>query len=83
MDLKDKVEKVITSEFPRAVVSLQLMDGGRFAGRVVWDGFKGKNDITRQQMLRKVLRKKLGVEAVQVGILLTYTPREVEVMSAA
>jgi hypothetical protein len=39
--------------------------------------------IDRQKAVWKVLRKHLGARASDVSIILTYTPREMELMSAA
>ena len=66
-----------------AQVSTKRLFGGRVSGSVIWGGFDGTDDIERQQTLRKLLSDKLGEEIQDVGILLTYTPREIEIMSAA
>jgi len=78
-----KVKEIIESEFANAIVTVEQLPGGLFAGSIVWDGFEGSDDVERQQLIRKVLRAHLGVEAAQVGILLTYTSTELEVMTAA
>ena len=41
------------------------------------------DEVDRQTMVRNELRDKLGKDARQVGVLLTYTPDELEAMNAA
>jgi len=81
--MEERVKKILDTELPGAVVSLEQFPGSRLTGSVVWDGFEGRDDVDRQQELRKILRENLGDEALQVGILLTYTSRELAIMKAA
>lgn len=78
-----KVKEIIEAEFANSIVTLEQLPGGMFVGSIVWDGFEGSDDVDRQQLIRKVLRERLGAESAQIGILLTYTSTELAVMTAA
>ena len=64
-------------------VELDKEPSGRLHGTVIWEGFDNQDHIERQQLVRKVLKQVLGAEVQQIGVLLTYTPREMRLMSAA
>jgi len=78
-----KLGQILGQAFPGIEVSVDNVPGGRVNGRVVWDGFTDHDNVERQQMIRAALNDGLGAEATQIGILLTYTPHELETMMAA
>ena len=78
-----KLGQILGQAFPGIEVDVDSLPGGRVSGRVVWDGFTDHDNVERQQMIRMALSAGLGAEATQVGILLTYTPHELQVMMAA
>jgi len=81
--MEQRVKDIIESALNGAEALMERLPGGRVSGSVIWGGFDGKDDVERQQMLRKLLEDQLGRDILDVGILLTYTPDEVEVMQAA
>jgi hypothetical protein len=81
--MEQEVIDVLQAEFKGIDVTLDELPGGRLSGRVVWAGFAEWDHVERQNRIRSVLRDKLGDAARNVGVLLAYTPHELEVMEAA
>lgn len=81
--IEQRVTRVLESAFKDVDVNLEVMPSGRISGTVIWAGFDKLDDIERQRMIRDLLQRELGPEAVMVGVLLAYTPDELEAMSAA
>lgn len=78
-----QVKGILKNNFAGMEVVLDTLPDQKITGRVVWEGFTGHDHVARQQMVRQALRDALGAEAQLVGILLTYTPREMNAMRAA
>jgi acid stress-induced BolA-like protein IbaG/YrbA len=78
-----QVREIIEAEFSGARTHLEETTAGRLAGRMVWSGFDGLDQVERQEQLRGVLRNRLGETAAQVSVILTYTPGELQVMQGA
>ncbi len=78
-----QIAQILKQAFPGMTVDLDETMGPRVHGRIVWDGFAGKDQVDRQTTVRERLKQELGAEAQQVGVLLTYTPTELEAMQAA
>lgn len=81
--MEQKVRDVLENAFPGINVETEILPGGRISGFVVWAGFIGMDQVDRQTKVRDALRLGLGEEAQEVGVLLTYTPDEMDAMSAA
>lgn len=81
--MKRKIKQVLEAQFAGIEVDFDKPSGERVNGHVVWEGFTGHDHVDRQQRVRQALRDGLGADAQQVGILLTYTPRELRAMMAA
>ena len=81
--MEQQIAQILTQAFPGMTIDLDETLGPRVHGRIVWDGFDGKDQVDRQTAVRQALKQKLGPEAQQVGVLLTYTPTELEAMQAA
>ena len=81
--MEQRVKEIIETAWQGASALTERLPGGRVSGSVIWEGFDGRDDVERQQMLRKLLADNLGQDIFDVGILLTYTPAEIEVMRAA
>jgi hypothetical protein len=80
----ERVIHVLKEEFPGiSAEELHELPNGKVSGSVSWDGFESVDDVDRQQKIHSVLRERLGAEAQFVGLLLAYTPHELEVMRAA
>lgn len=77
------VRDILGTAFPGIEVLTEVLPDGRISGSVVWAGFTGLDEVDRQDKIRTVLRQELGADAQQVGVLLTYTPDELEAMNAA
>ena len=78
-----EVTDALKAAFPGIEVSIDVLPDGRISGSVVWEGFAGLDQVDRQNKIRTLLRQKLGADAQQVGVLLTYTPDELNAMNAA
>ena len=78
-----QITQILQQAFQGIDVDLDKEPTGRLNGTVVWEGFDGKDMGDRQNLVRNVLKEALGAEVQQVGVLLTYTPREMSSMKAA
>jgi hypothetical protein len=81
--MEQRIIDILQAVFPGMKVQLEIVPGERIWGRVIWAGYADLDDIERQREIRSVLREKLGEDARQVGLLLTYTPDEMRTMEAA
>ncbi len=81
--MEQEVKDTLEAAFSGIQVMLETLPDGRVAGSVVWEGFGDMDDVERQQEVRAELKKRLGSGAVMVGLLLTYTPSEIDAMNAA
>ncbi|MBM3477257.1 MAG: hypothetical protein FJX75_28655 [Armatimonadetes bacterium] len=73
--LKDLLQR----SFPQAEISDlgRPTRESRVGGVLVWDGFAGRTQLQRQQMLWEALRRDLTAdELLDVGFIVTVTPRE-------
>jgi hypothetical protein len=77
-----KVKSILETAFQGIKVLTEVFPDGRISGSVIWAGFDGLDEVDRQTIVRNELRDKLGADAQQVGVLLTYTPDELEAMNA-
>jgi len=80
-----KVKDVLVAEFPKATVDLDVVKPSKkIGGLMVWEGFKGIEQIKRQTKLWKVLRHRLTPEEqLRITAILTVTPQEREVCQEA
>ena len=80
-----KVKDVLVAEFPNATVALEAAKPSKkIGGLMVWEGFKGIEQIKRQTRLWKVLRHRLTPEEqLRITAILTVTPQEREVCQEA
>ena len=78
-----QVTQILKQAFQGMDVNLDERTDIRLSGMVIWEGFDDQDHIERQQMIRKVLKQALGAEFQQIGLLLTYTPREISAMRSA
>jgi len=79
--LKDLLER----SFPQAEISDlgRPTRESRVGGVIVWDGFAGKTQLERQRVLWDALRDSLrSDELLDVGLILTLTPRESQALGA-
>lgn len=83
VEIEQQIITALSSAFTGIVVKLEVMPSGRISGSVVWEYFNGCDDAERQRMIRDVLQRQLGQDSTTVGVLLTYTPEELEEMNAA
>jgi hypothetical protein len=84
MDTVTRAQDVLARRFPGATIELGFFHGARRAhGHMLWAGFEDMEQIDRQQAVYNALRDELGPDAASVSIILTYTPDEFELMSAA
>lgn len=85
IEMKQKVVQALSKAFIGSEVELDpesLLDG-RYTGLIIWAGFDGLDSIDRHRKVKQALITALGNEAANVGILFTYTPVEMQAMSAA
>lgn len=78
-----KVNDILEAGFPGIEIELEMLSNGRISGYVSWTGFAGFDQVDRQNKLRDLLNQELGVDSQRIGVLLTYTPDEMEAMNAA
>ncbi len=81
--MEERVKRALAERLHGIKAELEQLPGGRISGHVIWDGFADQEHVDRQRVIRDALRASLGPEAQQVGVLLAYTPRELELMAAA
>jgi acid stress-induced BolA-like protein IbaG/YrbA len=81
--MESRVKSILETAFQGIKVLTEELPDGRISGSLIWAGFDGFDEVDRQTMVRNELRDKLGTDARQVGVLLTYTPDELEAMNAA
>lgn len=81
--MEQRIVDALTGAFAQARVELDRMSNGRFSGLVVWEGFEPYDSVERQRRVREALVEQLNGEATTVGVLLVYTPRELQSMQAA
>ena len=83
MGFEERVSQVLMAAFPGAAVDVAFGGAERLSGHLVWNGFERKAQMTRQRLVHRVLRKALGPDAQRISIILTYTPREYDLMATA
>lgn len=77
-----KVARILRQSFPGAEVELQRKDAeSKLSGDLIWRGFSGKDQLSRQRKLWKALHEHLSAEdEAKVSLILTLTPRELAVI---
>lgn len=80
-DLMTKVDTILREAYPGAEVTLSWPEDegedGKLLGIVVGEQFDGHDHFERQQMLWKVLRRKLTrAEQVRISAIFAETPAE-------
>lgn len=75
------VKNVLVTNFGNHLEVSRESGEERVSGYLVWDGFNDLEPIDRQHLVREVLRRELRAEVQGVSIILTYTPKEFEIMS--
>ena len=78
-----EVKRLIEQQFGGAEIDIEQTPEGRVVGSVIWDGFDSMDHAERQQEIRYYLRDQLKEKMNSVGVLLMYTPHELELMQAA
>ncbi len=81
--MEREVKDILETAFCGMKVLTEVLPGGRISGSVIWAGFGEMDEVERQNLVRAELRDKLGERAQNVGVLLTYTPEELDAMNAA
>lgn len=85
MELAEILTRILEEAFPGGRVEdlEEAPAGARIGGVLVWEGFDGMEPIDRQAELWRVLREKLSAEQQQqVSLIMAFTPRELEAISA-
>ena len=80
--LINKVESVLKGAFRGATADLeQTKPSDKIGGLLIWDGFSGAEQLSRQQALSKVLREGLSKQELgRLTTILAATPAEAAVM---
>ena len=82
--MEERLRQILETAFPGAKINLERIPGSeRMSGYIAWDGFEDWEQMDRQEAIWKALREHLGAGAPGVSIILSYTPREMELMRAA
>jgi acid stress-induced BolA-like protein IbaG/YrbA len=81
--VNQKLEDLLLAQFPQSQVHLKgNPPKTRIHGRIVWEGFSGMDQISRQDMLWKVIRNHFGVQAAEISTIFTFTPQVERLMAA-
>ena len=81
--MENKIVQALNQAFTGSTVELNRLSNGRLTGLIVWQGFDDLDSFDRHTLVKQALIAALGNEANNVGILFTYTPVEMQAMSAA
>ena len=81
--MEQRVKEALAQAFAGSQVELDTAPDGRYSGLLIWDGFEDQDSVDRHRRVRQALIELLKEDAVNVGILFTYTPREMAAMRAA
>ena len=85
MALRTDVSNILTARFPGArVEGLRRAPGGtRLGGTIVWDGFAGKTQLGRQDLLWGALKDSLSEdEQAEISLLMTVTEEDLDLILA-
>jgi hypothetical protein len=75
--LKKRVISLIRPHFPGCTIEWRKTSrGDRIGGDIVWSGFRGMDQLDRQEILWDALGKLKVDERRQVGMFFTFTPDE-------
>ncbi|MBM3957740.1 MAG: hypothetical protein FJ313_06770 [Gemmatimonadetes bacterium] len=80
-----KLRKMLVDGFPGAEVRDlgRPPEGSRIGGVLLWKRFEGLDQIDRQQAVWRLLRARLTPEEQQeIGLIMTLTPHEFEMITA-
>ncbi|MBM3500191.1 MAG: hypothetical protein FJX74_16160 [Armatimonadetes bacterium] len=86
MALRTKVSDTLTARFPGCrIEGLKRAPGGtRLGGTIVWDGFAGKTQLERQDLLWGALKDSLSEdEQAQISLLMAVTEEELGLILAS
>ena len=81
--MEQQVRDAIAQAFAGSELELDTAPDGRYSGLLIWDGFEEKDFLDRHQHVKQALAAILKENAANVGMLFTYTPREMAAMRAA
>ena len=77
MAIQETLEHAIHTVAPTATINLELVNG-HLSGMVVAQEFDDMTHLERQRSIWSQIRKDLGTEAAEVGMLLLYSPEEMD-----
>jgi acid stress-induced BolA-like protein IbaG/YrbA len=72
----EEVRTIIQRELPGARVDDLHTENFRVTGTIRWDGFRGKDTRQRHQLVTDKVRARLGMGAINVGVLHALTLEE-------
>lgn len=79
--IADTVKHTLEQQLHGARVEIDSLPGAqKVSGFIVWDGFRGMEQIDRQRQVRRILHEALRRDAQRVSTILTYSPGEFELM---
>ena len=81
LDFAQSVKNSLETHFMGAKVEVGHFFGAqRLNGHMIWEGFSEMDYVDRSQVLRQFLHDQWGDKTNEVSVILTYTPREWELM---
>ncbi|GAB4467362.1 MAG: hypothetical protein OHK0029_39270 [Armatimonadaceae bacterium] len=80
--IEPRVRKFLQTTFPGMRVHLETLPSGRVTGTVIWDGFVNDDQVARQARIRTALKNEFDAQVQEISVLLTYTPDEIQEMTA-
>lgn len=81
--MEQQLRAALQQAFARSEVELDTSPDGAYSGLLIWDGFEDQDSIDRHRRVKQALVDLLKEDAENVGMLFTYTPREMAAMRAA
>ncbi len=80
--MEQQIREALTQAFAGSELELDTAPDGRFSGLLIWDGFEDEDSVDRHRRVKQALAAALNDEAKNVGMLFTYTPKEMSAMRA-
>ena len=82
-NMEQQVKGALAQAFAGSELELDTSPDGRYSGLLIWEGFEDQDSIDRHLRVKQALDDLLKEDAENVGMLFTYTPREMAAMRSA
>ncbi len=84
MALEQQIKEILERELPGSQVDVERdPDSEKIGGRIIWEGFAGRNSLRRQREIFRALRRQLcRSDEQEISFIFTSTPNEYESLEA-